>query len=178
MAKPAETICIVPAAAKYLDSFRECLDNVARERKWLGAVQAHPPAEVKEYWGKQIADDAPAFFALDGERVVGFVNIEPHQREGIRHRGHLGMGVHIDYRGRGIGTRLMEAAIAKASQKGLIRVELGVYVSNPAACALYGKFGFVEEGRIVKGRYIDGRFDDIIQMGRIFKENLPPDATS
>lgn len=174
MSDRAQTIRIVPATLEYLESFWECLDSVARERKWLGAVQAHPPEEVQQYWNRQIAEDVPAFFALDGQRVVGFINIDPQQREGIRHRGQLGMGVHVDYRGRGIGTRLMEAAIDKARQKGLIRVDLGVYASNPTAIALYKKFGFVEEGRIVKGRYLDDRFDDIIQMGLIFAENLPP----
>ncbi len=168
-----QTVRIVPATVELLDSFRECIDSVARERKWLGAVQAHSREETREYWGKHIAEDSPAFFALDGQRVVGFIDIVPQEREGIRHRGQLGMGVHVDYRGRGIGTRLMEAAIGKARARGLIRVDLGVYVSNPKAIALYKKFGFVEEGRIVKGRYLDGRFDDIIQMGLIFEENLP-----
>ncbi len=173
MADRTATIRIVPATPELLPSFRECLDSVARERKWLGAVQRTRPRKCASIGASTSREDAPAFFAVDGPRVVGFIDIVPQEREGIRHRGQLGMGIHADYRGRGIGTRLMEAALAKARAAGLIRVDLGVYVSNPAAMALYAKFGFIEEGRIVKGRYLDGRFDDIIQMGLIFEENLP-----
>lgn len=169
-------IRIVPAALEYVDSFRECLDSVARERRWLMTLQAHPPAESREFWKKIIAENAPAFFALSGQQVVGWIDIKPHPEEGVRHRGTLGMGIQHDFRGRGIGARLMEAALAKAKKRGLIRVELTVYASNPVAYALYRKFGFVEEGRMAKGRYLDGRFDDVIHMGLIFPENLPPDA--
>jgi RimJ/RimL family protein N-acetyltransferase len=168
-------IRIVPASLEYIDSFRECLDSVARERKWLMTLQAHPPEEVRKFWEETIADDGPAFFAIDQMQVVGWIDIKPHPEEGIRHRGRLGMGVRCDYRGQGIGTKLMEAALAKAKQCGLIRIELTVYASNPVAYAMYRNFGFVEEGRMIKGRYLDGRFDDVIQMGLIFPENVPPE---
>ncbi|HZZ28416.1 MAG TPA: GNAT family N-acetyltransferase [Pirellulales bacterium] len=173
MSSEQHEICIVPAALEYVESFRECLDSVARERRWLMSLQAHPPAEAREFWEKIIAEDAPAFFALNGPQVVGWVDIKFFQLEGLRHRGALGMGIHSNYRGQGIGTRLMEAALAKARQRGLMRVDLTVYATNTAAIALYRKLGFIEEGRMVKGRYIDGRFDDVIHMGLIFSENLP-----
>ncbi len=136
-------------------------------------LQAHPLEQVREYWSKMIAENDPCFFAVDGERVVGWIDIKQHPEEGICHRGRLGMGIHQDYRGRGIGTQLMESALAKARQRGLIRVELTVYDFNAAAIALYRKCGFVEEGRMVKGRYLDGRFEDIINMAVIFPENVP-----
>jgi len=67
----------------------------------------------------------------------------------------------------------LAAALAKAKEVGLIRVDLTVYAGNTTAIALYRKCGFVEEGRIVKGRFLDGQFDDVIQMGLVFEENLP-----
>ncbi len=74
--------------------------------------------------------------------------------------------------GAALETRLMEAALAKAKQSGLIRVELTVYDSNAMAIALYQKCGFVEEGRMVKARYLDGRFEDILNMAVIFPEEF------
>jgi ribosomal protein S18 acetylase RimI-like enzyme len=171
-------IAIVPASLDYIASFRDCLDSVARERQWLMTLQAHPLEQVREYWSGMIAANDPCFFAVDGERVVGWIDIRRHPEEGICHRGRLGMGILRDYRGRGIGRRLMEAALTKAKQHGLIRVELTVYDSNVTAIALYRKCGFVEEGRTIKGRYLDERFEDIINMGLIFAENLPADAAS
>jgi ribosomal protein S18 acetylase RimI-like enzyme len=166
-------IRIVPASLEYVEGFRECLSSVAKERRWLMSLEAHPPDETREFWEKQITQNAPAFFALDGHRVVGWLDIKFFEQEGLRHRGTLGMGIHSDYRGQGIGSRLMQAALANAKQSGLLRVDLTVYCSNAAAIALYRKFGFVEEGRMIKGRYLDGRFDDVIYMGLIFEENVP-----
>jgi ribosomal protein S18 acetylase RimI-like enzyme len=169
-------IRIVPALLEYVDSFRDCLDSVARERRWLMTLEAHPPEQVREHWASMIADGGVAFYAMDGEQVVGWIDIKPYCEEGIRHRGRLGMGVHRDYRGQSIGSRLMKDALAHARQSGLLRVDLTVYASNTAAIALYRKFGFAEEGRMIKGRYLDGQFEDVIYMGLIFQENLPRDA--
>jgi ribosomal protein S18 acetylase RimI-like enzyme len=175
MSVDPSSIRIVPASLEYIESFRDCLDDVARERKWLMTLQAPPLVEVQVYWEKMIADEVTAFFALDGSRVVGFIDIRPDLKDGVRHRARLGMGVLCDYRGCRIGRRLLETALARAKERGLMRVDLTVYASNAAAIGLYRKIGFVEEGRMIKGRYLDGRFDDIIQMGLIFQENLPPE---
>ncbi len=169
-------ITIVPATLGHIASFRDCLDSVARERRWLMTLQAHPLEQVREYWSAMVAANDPCFFAVEDERVVGWIDIKRHPEEGICHRGRLGMGIHCDYRGRGIGKRLMEAALAKAKQNGLIRVELTVYDSNAIAIALYRKCGFVDEGRMVKARYLDGRFEDILNMALVFPENLPSAA--
>ena len=173
MSTACKNISIVPANLERLESFRECLDSVARERRWLMSLQAHSLPECRQYWGSVIAADEPAFFATDGEQVVGWIDIKPNPEQGICHRGRLGMGVLAAYRNQGIGRRLMETALAKAKQSGLIRIDLTVYATNTAAIALYRKLGFVEEGRMIKGRYLDGRFDDILSMGLIFPENVP-----
>src|SRR5262245_19540500 len=176
MSKNSKEIRIVPAAMEYVESFRECLDAVARERRWLGIVEAFPLVQTREFVAQNIAANNPQFLALEGSRVVGWGDIRRNDREDSRHRGELGMGVHRDYRGQGLGTRLLRAALKKAGQIGLMRVELAVYASNPVAIALYRKLGFVEEGRMLKGRYLDGRFDDIIRMVLFFEQNVPKDS--
>jgi len=164
---------IVPATLEHVASFHACLDSVARERSGLAITEAFPLHQTREFVAKNIEDNLPAFFALDAQRVVGWVDIRREERPAHRHRGVLGMGVHKDYRGQGIGRSLLAAALAKAKEVGLIRVDLTVYAGNTTAIALYRKCGFVEEGRIVKGRFLDGQFDDVIQMGLVFEENLP-----
>jgi len=57
------------------------------------------------------------------------------------------MAVRDDWRGRGVGTALMKAALDLADNWiGLRRVELKVFVDNEPAIALYKKFGFEVEG--------------------------------
>lgn len=70
------------------------------------------------------------------------------------------------WRGRGVGTALVAAAIDWARARGLHKLALSVFPHNHAAIALYKKFGFVEEGRLVRHvRRADGQLWDLIEMG-------------
>lgn len=64
------------------------------------------------------------------------------------HRGSVGMGLIPEFRGRGLGLRLIDAALQQAWEWGLSRVELSVHADNTAAITLYEKVGFKREGLI------------------------------
>ena len=75
------------------------------------------------------------------------------------------MGLLPEYRGHGLGERLIRAALDAARGAGFERVSLSVYASNARATALYRKVGFVLEGTRVRGRKVDGAYDDMLMMG-------------
>jgi RimJ/RimL family protein N-acetyltransferase len=76
------------------------------------------------------------------------------------------MLVAADRRGRGVGSALVAAAIDWARAHDLHKLALGVFPHNEPAIALYRKFGFVEEGRLVRHiRRSDGQLWDLIEMG-------------
>jgi ribosomal protein S18 acetylase RimI-like enzyme len=76
------------------------------------------------------------------------------------------MGVARPWRGRGVGSALLTAAIEKARSDGLHKLSLEVFPHNKAAIGLYRKFGFLEEGRRVKHyRRANGELWDSIVMG-------------
>ncbi len=59
----------------------------------------------------------------------------------------FGIGVDPRYHGKGVGSRLMQAMIDLCDNWAAIeRIELTVFTDNPAAMALYRKFGFEIEG--------------------------------
>jgi RimJ/RimL family protein N-acetyltransferase len=163
-----EPIQIVPIAEEHIESLHRCFDAVARERKYLARVQAPPLESVRQFALKSIESATIRLVALSQEgnqtRVVGWCDISPVEREGFTHRAKLGMGVHKDFRRRGIGTRLINEAIGRAKEKGLERIELGVFASNTPAIKLYEKAGFIIEGVKKKARKLDGVYDDLIQM--------------
>jgi putative acetyltransferase len=74
------------------------------------------------------------------------------------------MAVRTQYRGRGVGSALMQAIVDLADQwLHVFRLELTVYTDNEAAMALYRKFGFEREGThkayaLRGGRYVDAHF--------------------
>lgn len=108
------------------------------------------------------------FVAEINGRVVGMIALHHSQNPRMRHAASLGMMVHPDYWGKGIGTKLMEAVLDLADNwLNLKRVELEVNTDNPAGIRLYEKFGFVIEGTKRFHTYGDGRWADSHVMARI-----------
>jgi len=162
-------IHIRPFSEADVEGFHACLDAVARERKYLGLLAA-PPLENTRLWLlNALRRDEIRLVAVAGEPIVGWCDIELYPRPGFEHTGKLGMGVLNGYRGQGLGRRLLESALTSAQTRSLERVELEVYASNEVAVRLYTKFGFQIEGRKRRARKIDGDYDDIVVMARLFE---------
>ncbi|QFY62405.1 GNAT family N-acetyltransferase [Rhizobium grahamii] len=103
---------------------------------------------------------------LDGV-VVGDAHLMRFQgRRG--HAASIGMGVHDDFTGRGVGSALMEALVDTADNwLDIKRLELTVYTDNAAALALYAKFGFEKEGQLKAFGFRDGTYVDAYTMARV-----------
>lgn len=72
------------------------------------------------------------------------------------------------HHGRGIGTEALGLLLDFAWRDlNLHRVWAQVFARNQRAIACYRKAGFVEEGRLKDGVFIDGKWDDLIVMGVI-----------
>ncbi|MBI4220295.1 MAG: GNAT family N-acetyltransferase [Chloroflexi bacterium] len=158
---------ISPIGREHIEGFHRCLDIVSRERRYLGAVEAPPLDRVRDFVEGNISSSAQQYVALLNRNVVGWCDILPGKKmPGFGHTGVLGMGVHPDHRGRGLGRALLDRTVTGAKDTGLRRVELEVYASNVPAISLYLRSGFVVEGCKRRARYLDGQYDDIILMAR------------
>jgi putative acetyltransferase len=101
-------------------------------------------------------------------RVVGTLGLHVQANPRRRHSGDLGMAVHDDFQGQGVGSALLAAAIDLADNwLGLHRIELHVYPDNAAGIRLYQNFGFVEEGRARDFAFRNGAFVDALAMARL-----------
>jgi RimJ/RimL family protein N-acetyltransferase len=159
-----EDVVIRPYLESDLESFHAYVDTVARERKYFGMVVAPPLEKLREGIAKRTGSSMPQIMAVAGERVVGHADLTAQERDGFRHNALVGMGLLQEYRGRGLGVRLLQQLVEGGRRAGLQRLELAVYASNTAAIALYEKSGFVREGLQKKARWLDGRYDDVILM--------------
>ena len=131
------SISIVPTSVGHAVSLCEAVGEVARERRWLVAVEGFSESETRLFVQLNQAAGVPQFVALCGLTVVGWcdiVRLYPHP--GYEHNGRLGIGVVAAWRGRGLGRGLLEQALSAASGAGFRRVELDVYASNTAALSL------------------------------------------
>lgn len=125
--------------------------TVAETRSWLES----PPAGAKQL----VADH-------DGT-VVGIIGINTMLGR-RRHVASLGMGVHDEFSGRGIGSALMAAAIDLSDNwLDLRRLELTVFTDNEPAIRLYEKNGFVKEGQLRDYAFRNGHYVDAYTMARL-----------
>lgn len=89
-------------------------------------------------------NDAAIFGAVAADRLVGAVGIYRDPNPKAAHRMEVwGMYVDGGYRRRGLGRRLLDAAIAHArAASGIIQIQLGVTDAAPEALSLYESLGF------------------------------------
>ena len=158
---------ILPIEKRHVAGFRDALDAVARERRWLAMTEAPATAEVRRFVLANLRNGAPQFVALDDDRVVGWCDVVPRPRPTMRHTGVLGMGVVASHRGHGVGAALLRSTLEAAWATGITRVELMVLVENVRAVALYRRHGFETEGRCRRYLVIDGAERDAWMMAKV-----------
>lgn len=82
------------------------------------------------------------------------------------HVAEIGITIAKEYRGQGVGRKVMEVALKEAQKQlpGLRIVMLGCYANNHVALNLYKKLGFVEYGTLPEGILQKGQFIDHIYL--------------
>ena len=155
---------IEPMMLDHVEGYRRALDVVARERKYLTMLEAQPEPDTLRFVKSNLENGNPMMVALAGDKVIGWCDVRREFFPSRAHRGTLGMGVLPQWRGRGVGRRLLEATLAQARRSGFKRIELDVHADNSRAIALYEKAGFVREGVVRDASLIDSVFRDAILM--------------
>jgi GNAT superfamily N-acetyltransferase len=87
---------------------------------------------TREFVTNNIAARNPQLVTLDKGNVIGWCDVRREHRPAHAHCGTLGMGLLPDYRGKGLGRRLMQATLDVAQGGGFVRVEL---MTMPTICA-------------------------------------------
>ncbi len=166
-------IVIRPIELTDIGGFRECVGAVSRERHWLAFQDSFPLEQSATFVASGLAHGEPRFVAVDGTTIVGWCDLRAETIPVYAHEAMLGMGLLEGYRGRGLGERLLRTTLEAAWRAGFERVSLSVYAKNQRAAALYRKAGFVVEGCRVRGKKLDGEYDDVLMMA-IFAPAVRP----
>lgn len=130
------------------------------------------PYPSREQWRHRLAETPEGLFnlvAVASDRVVGMLGLETFpNRPRRRHVGRIGITVHHEWQGKGVGTALMAAGVDLADNwLNLTRLELEVYTDNEAAIHLYERFGFTHEGTMRQHAFRDGEYVDSNMMARL-----------
>jgi putative acetyltransferase len=134
----------------------------------LGSLSGpyQPPATVRSRL-EQIRPGSRRLVAVVDGKLVGTASLE--RFEGRRsHAALVGIGVHDDWTGRGIGAALMGALVDLADNWiGLHRLEITTDTGNFAALALYKRFGFEIEGTHREYILRHGKLVDALCLARV-----------
>jgi putative acetyltransferase len=133
------------------------------------------PYPSREQWRKHLLDPPEGLISLvacdedNNNEILGQLSLQTlGNRPRRRHAGQIGMAVRDDQQGKGIGSKLLQAAIDLADNwLNLRRLELEVFADNTAAIKLYKKFGFRIEGAMKEHAFRDGEYADTCIMARL-----------
>ena len=162
-----DPIHIVETTEAHVEGFHRCVGIVARERRYIGLVDAPPLGASRAFFQSVVATGGAHFVAIEGDDVVGWCDIVRFGLEGFQHTGRLGMGLLTHVRGQGVGRRLAQTTIDAARSRGIERIELEVFASNVRAIRLYERLGFAHEGLRRRARKLDGEYDDNVLMALV-----------
>jgi homoserine dehydrogenase len=155
---------IRPARPSDARAFLEFWTAIVAEERF---VRTEEVRTTRRQYRRLFRKRSPAeshLLAFEGGRLVGHVTVQREQHPVTHHVGSLAIAVAADVRGRGIGRRLMEEALAWSTGAGIEKLVLSVYPHNEAAIALYRSFGFVEEGRLARHSRKSYGYEDEILM--------------
>ena len=135
-------------------------------------VAPQPSGDRRGIFG-QDADRFPILVA-EGEvgEIVGWVALSEH----LPRNHHPGIAecslfVEEDHRGRGAGTKLLEAMIGQARMLGYWKLIARILITDEASRALCLSGGFREVGVLERHARQDGRWVDVVVVERLIPEN-------
>lgn len=163
----AEAFEVRPARPKDAGSFLVLWHEVVAEREFVRTDTVRRSVRYyRRLFRQSWTRDQAAIVAVSGDRVIGHLSASREEHPVTRHVASIGMAVARDWRRRGVGTALLEEVFRWAREMDVEKLALSVYPHNEPARALYRKFGFEEEGRLVgHSKKALGYVDEIV-MGR------------
>lgn len=110
---------------------------------------------------------------VDGNKIVGHIELAGTNKPVIAHRARLGLGIETAYRSSGFGKKLLASALEWARQQAFVGwVDLDVFAHNTAAINLYKQFGFTVVGHTPDRIRVAGQsIDDFHMVLSLSREN-------
>ena len=155
-AEPADAAAVAVVYNQGIEDRLATLETETRSaeerRRWLAARGPRHPVLVAEVDGK----------------VVGWGSLNAfNPRPAYDHVADFSVYVELEWRGRGVGHRLLEALIARGRELGYHKLVLAAFPFNAAGITLYRRLGFADVGVYREQGRLDGKWVDVVVMERI-----------
>lgn len=112
----------------------------------------------------------PIYFValVDGE-VIGWVQLEGREPAKLNHVVYLTMGLLDEYRGLGIGSKLMDRAVEWADDHGYVKVASNIPATNDSAVEFLTQSGWEKEALRPDHYQIDGELVDEVLLSQYLR---------
>lgn len=109
-------------------------------------------------------------FVFSNSKLIGIAGVDMKDKT-ESHEGVLGISLAKDFRGEGLGKKLMQLTLEEAKKElpGIRILTLGVFGDNVLAQDMYKKFGFQEYGRLPEGSLHRRKYVDHIYMYKVVR---------
>ena len=143
------------------------LESLKTEPAAFGSSYEEEIRLSKKEWKRRINN---SLFAFLNEKPIGMIVYIFNNKIKTNHIANIfGVYVKKEYRGRGIGKKLIESAISQIKKnKNIIKINLTVNPKQKSAVKLYEKYGFKIVGKMKNDLYVDGKFNDELIMEKLF----------
>jgi len=170
--KDGREVVVRSATPRDARALTRLLDEIAAEPEVF--LLLRPGEFSARDWKKRLAEatadpGALALLAFVAGELAGNLALRPDPHRNSAHVGVVGMSVAGVQRGIGVGTALLDAALAWAADHAVSKVELSVFPHNQAAQRFYEARGFTVEG-VRRAHFVRaGHALDEILMGRLLE---------
>lgn len=164
------------ALRKDLDAIWNIFNIIVGEKKYIPVLSPVESEFEKQSWYLKMREQQNMMLVaiVDG-KIVGQLAVEHVDWETCSHVGELGLVILPEYRGLGIGKKLIKNCLDIVRNKSLFKkITLSCFHNNHIALNLYKKVGFKEVGRKTYQFFINDEWLDEVLFELII-DTTPPE---
>jgi len=157
-------------------------DDAEKLAIYMASIHAESPDTIFKRSNVPTADDALHLIQLlslkessllliaeSENHIIGMLDFGVFKELQRSHSGQFGMSVLKEFRGKGIGRKLIQILLNELESTPVFRVELQVFSNNLNAIKLYESLGFEHEGRKRNAVRVGEEYCDILLMAKFLK---------
>jgi L-amino acid N-acyltransferase len=156
---------IKPASRSDVPAMREIFNEVLRNSNSIYREEEVSLEERYEWFDEKINHGFPIFGAYEEGQLIGYAGYGSWRAaQGYRNTVELTIYVDSKYRGSGIGKKLMQTIIDKATEDGFHVLVGAIDAENLGSIEFHKKFGFVETARMPEVAQKNGEWLTLVFM--------------
>lgn len=172
-AKNSEEVILRPAVPGDAAAIIRTIKSASTERSYVLMEQYGKNAESEEEYIRLIDCERCLLLVatIRGEVVGSLAAFQDDGGENPRTAHILQLGLHLaeEYRGLGIGSRMLQYVDAWAREHRFKKLEASIFTTNKRSLHLFTRSGFQEEGTRLKRLWVGNQYFDEVLMGKVLE---------